>query len=301
MRFLVQYGNEQTYLDQQNSSVALYLALPCLLGPKQEIIHEDESLDIVRTNNFIILKNGQSIAGVTTQEIKTDAIGYIAEEIYLELFEATRDYNLVRLWNYLPDINGQVNQVENYHSFCKGRALAFSHQGKAGIFRYPAASAVGTSDNNFSVYFVGFKESPEFYENPQQQPAYTYPKEYGTYSPSFSRAGSIQTTYRQIYVSGTASILGCETINPYDMENQLKLTIKNLKIILDKIQKEQNCKINNDAIYMKVYLRNTKFTEKICNALRFSFQLADTQLTLLKSNICRADLETEIEISIRKY
>jgi chorismate lyase/3-hydroxybenzoate synthase len=72
----------------------------------------------------------------------------------------TKDWNLYRVWNYVPYINEEAFDLENYRSFCKGRSLAFeAFYGEDFNVKMPAASAVGINDNKLVLYFIAGKET----------------------------------------------------------------------------------------------------------------------------------------------
>src|SRR5690606_9951218 len=74
------------------------------------------------------------------------------------------------------------------------------------------------------------------HENPRQDPAYRYPRQYGPCSPSFARATGITLSQqRRIFISGTASILGHDTTAAGDLTQQIAVTLENIRYLLDSI------------------------------------------------------------------
>src|SRR5262249_32450559 len=66
--------------------------------------------------------------------------------LYAELaafVAASRRPHLLRIWNYLADINAGDGDAERYKHFCTGRAAAMS---VLADMPFPAASAIGRSD-----------------------------------------------------------------------------------------------------------------------------------------------------------
>src|SRR5207248_3880647 len=97
--------------------------------------------------------------------------------------------HLLRVWNYLPDINRDSHGTERYRQFNSARQQVLRECGRALTGKVPAASALGaTSDSPLAVYFLAGRTAPTFLENPRQVSAYHYPRQYGSHSPVFSRA-----------------------------------------------------------------------------------------------------------------
>ncbi len=85
-----------------------------------------------------------------------------------------------------------------------------------------------------SIYFLAARQPPKMIENPRQTSAYHYPPKFGKHSPIFSRAcvwgepGSAR-----LFVSGTASIVGHETIHRGDVVAQTRETMVNIGALLE--------------------------------------------------------------------
>lgn len=136
----------------------------------------------------------------------------------LKLLDARGFAHLLRMWNYFPDIHAVFNDLDRYQSFCRGRFESLTEYYRNQFDqRLPAASAVGTRNGDVVIYFIAAKTSGEHCENPRQMSAYCYPPQYGPRSPSFARA----TLKRwdgadDLYISGTASIVGHESLHADD-------------------------------------------------------------------------------------
>src|SRR2546421_3424690 len=97
--------------------------------------------------------------------------------------------HLLRVWNYLPDINRDSHGTERYWQFNTARQQVLRECGRALTGSVPAASALGAaSDSPLVVYFLAARTAPTFLENPRQMSAYHYPRQDGSHSPVFSRA-----------------------------------------------------------------------------------------------------------------
>ena len=222
--------------------------------------------------------------------------------LYVQLIELARGRHLSRIWNYVPAINDTgAGGLENYRLFCRARATAFEAAfGRDYSSRLPAASAVGHADLDLVIAFVTSECAPRHVENPRQIPAYQYPPEYGPKSPSFSRAtivpGSQGTT---VFISGTASIQGHATVAPTDTEAQTRNTLENLAEI------SHACGLGRDLSRhhasrrsFKVYLRHGADLTAVAGQLERALLRPDDVVSYLRADICRRELNVEIEATI---
>ncbi len=95
----------------------------------------------------------------------------------------------------------------------------------------PAASALGFESGPLTICFFAAREAmPLAIENPRQVSAYKYPEDYGPRSPTFSRASAIELHGQTVlFISGTASIVGHQTMHAGDVVAQTQETIVNIK------------------------------------------------------------------------
>ena len=213
---------------------------------------------------------------------------------------------LCRIWNYVPGINHTgADGLEHYRSFCKGRAQAFEQGlGRDYELRLPAASAVGTDSRQLTVLFAAALEDDGIhFENPLQIPAYHYPADYGPRSPSFARATLLRhprsRELRHAFISGTAAIRGHRSLAAGDTPAQLAITLENLQAL------GQHCGLGEGlgadqagTRHIKVYLRHEQDLAETRDTLERGFLKESDQVTYLRSDICRADLNVEIELSL---
>lgn len=236
-----------------------------------------------------------------------NAVGHDVESqtfaLYRSLLNAMAGRNLCRIWNYVPGINTMRSSgVETYHEFSHGRSRAFEeHFGPGFEHKLPAASAVGTEDDQFVILFAANAGNPTHFENPQQVPAYEYPPEHGPRSPSFARATVMPRNDEKtdVFISGTAAIRGHETRAPGDTARQLECTLQNLREI------SQVCDLGSDFAegraltrHFKVYIRNPEDMAFISASLEERLITATDHATYLRADICRAALNLEIETTI---
>lgn len=193
--------------------------------------------------------------------------------------------HLLRVWNYVRDINGVERGLERYRAFCAGRYEAFARHGYAMRGDLPAASAVGMGGGGVASYFVASRAPAAAVENPRQVNAWEYPPRYGPRSPSFSRA---TRGAGLLFISGTASVVGHETVHAGNVAAQIEETLVNLDAVVRAGGAEA-------LLMMKVYVRRAADYPFI------AARLAEMQVPaiFLRADLCRADLLVEIEAIAR--
>lgn len=193
----------------------------------------------------------------------------------------------LRMWNHVGGINEFDEGGERYQLFCAGRHDAFVAAGYQHGADLPAASAVGSHGRGLVVYFLASREPGLQVENPRQVSAYDYPRQYGPKSPSFSRL----TVWREtVFVSGTSSVIGHETVHAGDVAAQLEETLRNMETVLARTGKTLS-----DVVAAKTYLRRADDYEFVARRLQRVFPAN----LYLEADICRRDLLIEIEAVAR--
>lgn len=202
--------------------------------------------------------------------------------------------HIIRAWNYLAEINVGGGDSERYKCFCSGRHEAFIDFGY-GLSQFPAACALGHQGGSMVIYLLAATEPALHFENPQQVSAYKYPREYGARSPSFARA-ALKSWERSnhIYISGTASIIGHRSLHPGDVARQLQVTFDNIAQLLKHIQAGAGPGEQLQMSMLKIYVRNAKNLELIRLAVEQEYG-ADTPAVFVLADICRRELEVEID------
>ena len=231
-----------------------------------------------------VLASDELLFGSVTAD-ETKPLEQISRDAYAGLIEHVRASGypyFVRVWNFVGGIN-EIEERERYQLFCAGRHDAFIAAGYHHDVDLPAASAVGMRGRGLITYFLAAREPGVQVENPRQVAAYNYPPQYGTKSPSFSRA----TVWRDtVFVSGTSSVVGHETRHPGDLHAQLDETLHNIEAVLSRTGRTLK-----DVSAAKTYLRRPADYEAIAARLADVFP---TNL-FLEADICRKELLLEIE------
>lgn len=226
-----------------------------------------------------------------------------ARNAYREILSFVRmagPQRLLRMWNHFPRINEEHRGLERYREFCIGRHDAFREAGYRFDGDVPAASAVGSAGEGLVVYFLTTRGHVEYIENPRQVSAYHYPRIYGPKSPSFARA-SVRASNAglEIYVSGTASVVGHETKHAGNLELQVEETVRNLKQVLASATRGVAAEYPGDGRSLfKVYLRHGSDLDAAKRIL--ARDLGDGhEMLFLEADICRRELLVEIEAITR--
>jgi chorismate lyase/3-hydroxybenzoate synthase len=217
------------------------------------------------------------------------------EEIFAVL-KGTQHRHLIRVWNYLPEINRDADGDERYRHFNSARQEAFRNSGRSTIGTVPAASALGSpAGSPISIYFLASRQPPKMIENPRQTSAYHYPPKFGAFSPSFSRACVLsESAGTNLFVSGTASIVGHESIHPGDVTAQTQETLANIQALLDEANRVVGARYSLEDLKFKVYVRQPADLGAIENALSAGLN-GSASIVYVQADVCREDLLVEIE------
>jgi chorismate lyase/3-hydroxybenzoate synthase len=239
-------------------------------------------------------------AGPMNGDGESRALLRATELAYQEIFAVLRETehrHLIRIWNYLPEINRAAGADERYRLFNSARQLAFRKSGQAIVDTVPAASALGSpAGSPISIYFLAARQQPKMIENPRQTSAYHYPPKFGRHSPIFSRACMLNDSAgTSLFVSGTASIVGHETIHRGDVAAQTRETMANIGALLDEANRVAGmARYSLDGLKFKVYVRQPADLPAIKGVLASSLR-PSTSAVFLQADVCREDLLVEIE------
>ncbi len=251
-----------------------------------------------RLGRFDCAVAGEVLAGVYADPPGCDHIECETRSAYRELLDeiARAGYpSLLRTWNHLGRIHEVQRGLDRYALFCRGRHDAFADRDPRFEERLPAASTVGSREGGLGLCFLASRVPGRPVENPRQQAAYRYPERYGPRSPSFARALHWTGAGAPLLLlSGTASVVGHETVHPDRAAEQLEVTLENLEALVGAA---------GDAALgplgaVKVYVRRAEDAERV--RARLEERLGPgTPLLQLEADICRKDLVLEIEGLVR--
>lgn len=199
----------------------------------------------------------------------------------------------LRAWNYLVDITRGEGEAERYRRFNAGRyaAVGLSSSVENNL---PAASALGSETGGFVLCCLAGKRPGQQIENPRQISASRYPPRYGLRSPMFARAALVPNGQgAQLLVSGTASIVGHESLHLGDPAEQLEETARNFAALVTAARgRHTSNQVRLESL--RVYLRDADDYERLLPRVRELFAVEHEPL-VLRADICRPELLIEIE------
>jgi enamine deaminase RidA (YjgF/YER057c/UK114 family) len=212
--------------------------------------------------------------------------------------------DIVRQWNYIPGIldmrEVEGKSIQHYQEFNEVRQKYYSTT----AFRdgYPSATGIGTRNGNYDLDFFAVKSSTAVQKfglsNPKQQDAYKYDQMFlvgDTLSghekktPLFERAKLLKSEKETtIFISGTASIIGQETIGIDDVRRQTAITIDNMQELIP-IQHNQSIRYT----YLRAYIKEVKDFPAVRTICEERFP--GVSISYLQADVCRTNLLVEIE------
>ena len=230
----------------------------------------------------------------------TAPLPQLTSRAYTEIFTALDGLgypHLLRVWNYFAEINGNGASSERYQEFNTARRKAFVNAGRAIEGQVPAACALGSAPGSpMVIYFIASKTAGRALENPRQVSAFRYPAEYGPDSPTFSRAMvSTALSGSCLFTSGTASIVGHQSMHAGDVAAQTRESIANIFELVAEANRVRGARRHAiEEMQFKVYVRHAENLEAIGQQL--AQQLPPRcPVTYLQADVCRPDLLVEIE------
>lgn len=244
---------------------------------------------------------GDSVIHAVCETPAVGPLAPIARRLYREAFEIADGLHLYRFWNFVPGINKSTNDLENYRSFGAGRYEAFGERfGLTASTRMPAASAVGTDGHRLVVCMMAGKAEPIHFENPEQTPAYRYPDTFGPRPPSFSRASRVTLSNRTVsFIAGTAAIRGFDSVGLGDQGFQIDVILKNLEMLGKRMDLPPALGRNADfRRAFRIYLRNEADLSEARDRFNQSLIGPEDETVWLRSDICRRDLDIEVEAAL---
>lgn len=289
LRAPVLHGEEAACEIWSINHATLSALKPGSYGDIQYHVNDDFLFGVISLPESTSLQNP---ADVTPLQYTTDLA-------YRQIFALMKELDypqIYRFWNYMADINGISHGVERYRQFNAGRKDAYLATNQKVDGSFPAACALGLADGPLSIAFLLGRKPSIAIENPRQISAYEYPEEYGTATPSFSRATLLHTELSALlFISGTASIIGHQTQHPLDVIAQTRETLLNLETVIaeaNRILGRQ--KFNLNEIFFRVYVRYAADLPLIQNEMQ-RYLNNTIKAVFIQADICRQELLLEIE------
>ena len=221
--------------------------------------------------------------------------------------------NLVRQWNFIGDILKMKKGFQNYQVFNEVRSEYYKRYRT--IEGFPAATGVGMKFGGVSLDFCALKADDRVklkaINNPNQINAYEYGQQVlkgatgrgdpVKHPPQFERGLLlVNKTGSTLFVSGTASIIGQETIGKGDISEQTILTIDNIKKVADieriKLLTGKQDISNGKFSMLRVYIKKQEDFNSVKSICYEQFK--NSPVIFIEADICRDDLLTEIEAEV---
>jgi chorismate lyase / 3-hydroxybenzoate synthase len=281
-----------------------------LLGSTAAVIEEtwlvDQPTVTGRSEGIVWSRAGNLLYGVldldeadfsaSASETRLQVASAEAYRRIFRLLDAEKLPHLWRIWNYLAAINQETEGLERYRQFNIGRQDAFLEFQRGSTGNVPAACAIGLAGGPLSIAFLAGDLPAVPVENPRQVSAYDYPAEYGPRSPTFSRAALVYPPGQEtLFVSGTASIVGYQTVHPDDVGAQCSESMANISAVVEQANLCRRTQPYTLAgLSYRVYIRHAADFSLIEKNLRQRVG-SSAEIVYLQADICRQDLLLEIE------
>jgi chorismate lyase/3-hydroxybenzoate synthase len=234
---------------------------------------------------------GWLFAAIEWDERMAGGVEAAARQAYAELcsfLAARRERHVLRIWNYIADINLGDGDAERYKQFCNGRAAGLGDFFADG---FPAATAIGHHGRLpvLQIYLLACENKGAAVENPRQISAWRYPRQYGRTSPGFAR-GMLMPAHDALAISGTAAVVGHASAHADDLEAQLDETLCNLESLLASADMPAGFDARSP---LKCYVRRPADVARVRDALRR--RLPGVPVLLVQGDVCRRELLVEID------
>jgi len=218
--------------------------------------------------------------------------------------------DIVRQWNYIGDILTLKDDYQNYQIFNEVRSEYYYRYRT--VKGFPAATGVGMKYGGVIIDLCALQPHKSVMIKPVANPNQVNAYDYGQkvlkgladkgkpvkHAPQFER-GLLLANYSHstLYISGTASIIGQETVGIGDIEKQTIVTIENIKKLSDpsRISEIVSRPHTPGEKYglLRAYVKRQddfRVVRQICE--KFFPQIP---VTYVEADICRDDLLIEIE------
>jgi enamine deaminase RidA (YjgF/YER057c/UK114 family) len=328
LNFFAEVASAEAYIHLKNSilkQIAKEFSRPLICGliaqaPLNcrilaEAFYYDEQLwqqELIQEESFSAVHFKRNDTRVLTGQIQSSSLAVCrrnAEEVFSlmgRLLEKTQFpvSSVIRQWNYIENILGYENGLQNYQEFNNVRSAFYAdHFSKNG---YPAATGIGMNRGGIMLQFVALLSGEAVslpLDNPEQRSAHTYSN--GVLigknnslktTPKFERARYLELFgNKQVFISGTASICGENTVGVGDAELQTEITIQNIKRLYseDVLKAVAGNFFRPQYGHARVYMKNSEDFYVIRKVVKKHY--GNLPVVYLVADICREELLVEIE------
>ena len=249
----------------------------------------------------ILISNVQSNENVGCRLNSEKVFGCLSEILETAGFQIN---TIVRQWNYIENILGFDGSKQRYQEFNNVRSYFYGD-----LFKdkgYPAATGIGMNRGGIIIEFVAIQSDRLVtapIDNPEQVAAHSYSKNVLVgeecvlkTTPKFERARFLELFGKKIiFISGTASIQGEQTVGIEDPALQTEVTINNIKQLYSEkvLSKIPGGDLVPKYGHARVYIKDRKDFAAIKKTFRLHF--GNLPVVYIVADICRPELLVEIE------
>jgi hypothetical protein len=258
---------------------------------------------------ILFKRNDSEVLAGTVQADSGKYCGMNAEKAFMCFGDFLADVrfpvnSIIRQWNYIENILGFDGERQRYQEFNEVRSAFYAENfSETG---YPAATGIGMDRGGVLIEFLAVNSREAItkpLDNPYQVAAHNYSSNVlvgGKFSvkssPKFERARYLELFGKKlVFISGTASIRGENTLGAGDPAEQTRITIDNIRSLYspDILQKITDNELRPKYGHARVYLKNRSDFEIIKKTYKRNF--GNLPVVYLVADICRDELLVEIE------
>ena len=203
------------------------------------------------------------------------------------------------VWNYFSQINADSGGTERYRRSTPGAAGLHPCQAQR-LRRLAGRLRAGHAWRAVRVSFLAGRKPTLAIENPRQVSAYRYPDTYGPRAPTFSRAAvaDVGGGRSVLFISGTASIVGHQSMHAGDVRRQTEESLTNIAAVREAAEARSGLAFPASELFYTAYVRHERDLPVVHEVFERSVgpaSAAAREAIYLNADVCRADLLVEIE------
>ncbi|MBP3270583.1 MAG: hypothetical protein J6L98_07880 [Bacteroidales bacterium] len=304
-------GIEKTVLDECASFFGKAFPMVTCVAQKPigatltaEVLYLTGEGTVEYSEDYLIIRNGRQKELITKgiRSLSNEDTASQAKAVFQKIgtilsSEGFAVNEIVRQWNYIENITGVKDGIQNYQMFNDARTAFYSSADWTG--GYPAATGIGCEAAGVTVcvYAVKNPGRPNRpIDNPIQVPAHKYSgkvllngKASSKTTPKFERARLLGKT---VLLSGTAAITGENSEATHDPALQAEKAIE----VVESLTAPGNILPGNKRFRfnsLRVYIKREEDAEAIIRTIKGHWNTVPTHFMI--ADICRPELLLEIE------
>lgn len=194
--------------------------------------------------------------------------------------------HFLRTWNFLS-MDDDARDGAWYRRFCRGRRRAGADGFASGRC---AATVIGVRAPQSAMHFVAGRAPGAHLQNPRQTAPERYPHTARDERPAFARATRVALARGAVlFVSGTASIVGHESLHQGDAARQSEEALRNIDALLAAAGDDFAARGIGHA---RLYLADAACADAALAALR---KRLAAPVAVFEGEVCRPELLAELE------